>query len=344
MRKIIALCLLLASPLFAQNAKVSEQGAASGTFIPPGVILPYAGCKSVGAVSCNTVADASHNPPGWLLSYGQAVSRTTYKNLWAAVGTTYGSGDGSTTFNLPDCRGRSLAGRDNMGGVAAGRITSASPVFVDGTQLAANGGAQAVTPAGTNVASSVPASGLTVSGTVPAHYHTNNGFAYQYLGSTSKGLSSATVDIDHDHGSQAFTSDSSGAHDHAYSTIQTSGGAPNVAGWAYVNSQNYAITSTPSTSWNAGHTHPTTVDISNYDVANRSVVSGTTDISHNHTGSIGACSAGTNGTCSTGTSGDSALTLSGGVAGTATAAAQGFTGTAGTNLPPTLVVNCIIKI
>lgn len=55
--------------------------------VPPGVIVPFAG---------TTV------PDGWLICNGAAVSRTTYANLFAAVGTKWGSGDGSTTFNLPD--------------------------------------------------------------------------------------------------------------------------------------------------------------------------------------------------------------------------------------------------
>lgn len=45
-------------------------------------------------------------PAGWLLCDGQAVSRTTYPELFSVIGTTYGSGDGSTTFNVPDLRGR----------------------------------------------------------------------------------------------------------------------------------------------------------------------------------------------------------------------------------------------
>lgn len=44
-------------------------------------------------------------PAGWLKANGAAVSRTTYAKLFAAIGTTYGSGDGSTTFNIPDMRG-----------------------------------------------------------------------------------------------------------------------------------------------------------------------------------------------------------------------------------------------
>ena len=48
--------------------------------------------------------------PGWLICNGAAVSRTTYATLFAVIGTTYGAGDGSTTFNLPDLRGRTPIG------------------------------------------------------------------------------------------------------------------------------------------------------------------------------------------------------------------------------------------
>lgn len=62
-------------------------------------------------------------PTGWLLCYGQAVSRTTYSALFAVVSTTFGVGDGSTTFNLPDLRGRFPLGQDDMGGASADRVT-----------------------------------------------------------------------------------------------------------------------------------------------------------------------------------------------------------------------------
>lgn len=52
-------------------------------------------------------------PTGWLICDGQAVSRTTYATLFSVIGTTYGSGDGSTTFNLPDMRGRTAIGVGN---------------------------------------------------------------------------------------------------------------------------------------------------------------------------------------------------------------------------------------
>jgi microcystin-dependent protein len=83
-------------------------------------------------------------PSGWLLCDGSAISRTTYASLFTAIGTTHGVGDGSTTFNLPDSRGRVVVGKDNMGGSAAGRVTTAGS-SIDGTTLGATGGAQNVT-------------------------------------------------------------------------------------------------------------------------------------------------------------------------------------------------------
>lgn len=62
-------------------------------------------------------------PAGYLLCDGSAVSRTTYANLFAIIGTAYGAGDLSTTFNVPDLRGRVPLGKDNMGGVSANRVT-----------------------------------------------------------------------------------------------------------------------------------------------------------------------------------------------------------------------------
>lgn len=71
---------------------------------------------------------------------GQAISRTTYSKLFAIIGTTYGTGDGSTTFNLPDKRGRVSAAKDDMGGTTAGRLTTA----VNGIVLGDVGGDQAL--------------------------------------------------------------------------------------------------------------------------------------------------------------------------------------------------------
>lgn len=87
-------------------------------------------------------------PTGWLWCDGSVISRTTYADLFTAISTTYGAGDGSTTFALPDARGRVTAGKDNMdntvgtGGGDAGRLTSGSKAAVDGDTLGASGGVQ----------------------------------------------------------------------------------------------------------------------------------------------------------------------------------------------------------
>jgi microcystin-dependent protein len=77
----------------------------------------------------------------FVFPFGQAISRTTYSALFAMFGTIYGSGDGSTTFNIPDLRGRVVAGKDDMGGSAANRLTSGGS-GIAGTALGATGGAE----------------------------------------------------------------------------------------------------------------------------------------------------------------------------------------------------------
>lgn len=97
--------------------------------LPAGSVSPFAGTTA---------------PEGWLLMYGQAISRVTYAALFLAIGTTYGAGDGVNTFNLPDVRGRALFGRDDMGGAAANRLTTGGG-GLNGTALGAVGGGETKT-------------------------------------------------------------------------------------------------------------------------------------------------------------------------------------------------------
>ncbi len=90
-------------------------------------------------------------PPNsyFVLPFGQAINRATYAALFNLIGTQFGAGNGATTFNLPDLRGRTVVGLDNMGGNVAGRVTAASGI--NGTIIGAAGGTENVVLARDNL-------------------------------------------------------------------------------------------------------------------------------------------------------------------------------------------------
>jgi microcystin-dependent protein len=94
--------------------------------------------------ACIDYFGSSSPNSSFVLPYGQAISRTTYSTLFSLFSTTYGAGDGSTTFNVPDIRGRIIAGKDDMGGSAASRLTS-SYFGTSAAALGAVGGSQSHT-------------------------------------------------------------------------------------------------------------------------------------------------------------------------------------------------------
>ena len=75
--------------------------------------IPFTGPPAALPAGMLTMTAANTAPSGWMLCNGSAVSRTTYADLFAAIGTTYGVGDGSTTFNIPDLRSRVPVGADS---------------------------------------------------------------------------------------------------------------------------------------------------------------------------------------------------------------------------------------
>lgn len=75
--------------------------------------------NNVGQVATFAMSTA---PAGWMKANGATVSRTTYADLFAAIGTTFGVGDGSTTFALPDLRGEFIRGWDDGRAVDTGRV------------------------------------------------------------------------------------------------------------------------------------------------------------------------------------------------------------------------------
>jgi microcystin-dependent protein len=78
-----------------------------GGGVPVGAMLPFGGETA---------------PLGWLKCNGAAITRTAYAALFEAIGTAFGEGDGSTTFNIPDTRGVVLRGVDDGRGLDAGRV------------------------------------------------------------------------------------------------------------------------------------------------------------------------------------------------------------------------------
>ena len=102
-----------------------------GSFVPVGAVLDFAGSSA---------------PSNYLLCDGSTVSRTTYSQLFSVIGTTWGAGDGSTTFKLPDFRGRVLLGSGTGSGLTA-------------RSLAGSGGEETHT---------------LISSEMPSHTHTQN--------------------------------------------------------------------------------------------------------------------------------------------------------------------------
>lgn len=169
---------LSAATLIEGSPYVATYYNASGEFILHGFhqlpeVIPVGGCiPYLGTTVPN---------PNFAFPYGQLFSRTTYSKLFALIGTTFGAGDGSTTFKGPDVRGRAFFGLDNMGGTAAGRITTAGG-GVDGSILGATGGAQSQTL----TQSHLPNVNFTV--TIPAGQGSHNhGVSGGTLGGTGAG-------------------------------------------------------------------------------------------------------------------------------------------------------------
>jgi hypothetical protein len=132
--------------------------SAAQSLVPPGTVIAFAG---------NTV------PTGWRLCDGSALSRSAYATLFAAIGTLHGSGDGTTTFNLPDYRGRFLRGTDNASGHDLG-VAGRTPASPGGSAGDSVGSLEAQSTA-------LPVAGFTTT-TAGAHSHGVSG--YDWSGGT----------------------------------------------------------------------------------------------------------------------------------------------------------------
>jgi microcystin-dependent protein len=197
----------------------ADLNTGSGTsYMPSGSIQPWTG---------------SSVPSGWLICNGSAVSRTTYSDLFAVISTRFGSGDGSTTFNLPDLQGYQMVGSDS----ATGPIDNTSTYR-----------------SGTNDAATITAHSSEV------HSHTITYASYSEIAHTqshshtaSPALASAGA---HTHTGAAVTSNTGQAHQH---TATVASGNTQTAGTGATSRSSSAHTHGTPVYSNNSHTHTVTV-------------------------------------------------------------------------------------
>lgn len=142
-------------------AALEKIKTAMGVINPVGVVQAFAG---------------STTPDGWLLCDGSAVSRTTYAALFEAIGTTYGSGDGSTTFNLPNLTDKFIQGNSTSGTAKAAGLPNIT-------------GSLNVRPMGTNNSSLF----TTITGSFKNGTTTETGYS---VGQGSSGQTFKKIEID----------------------------------------------------------------------------------------------------------------------------------------------------
>lgn len=222
--------------------------------LPPGMIVAYAMISP---------------PVNWLECNGQAVNRVTYANLYTAIGTTYGAGDGSTTFNVPDLRAEFIRGFDNGRGVDSGRVFGSSQAGANHSHT--HTGTTATEGAHTHTYSTTSATG-------GAHTHNVSG-------------NTGYVSADHAHNySGTFLSGGrTAAHTHSYSSAL---GGNNNGGGGFQGLPQTANTSTES----ADHAHYTSISgtTSGITVNHYHAVTGSTDSQGTHSHSVsGTTDAGT---------------------------------------------------
>lgn len=158
-------------------------------------------------------------PEGWLPCDGRAVSRTTYISLFAAIGLTFGPGDGSTTFNIPDLRGEFIRGWDNGRGVDPGRPlgTAQSDRFGSHTHTASIGSAGSHSHSGTTASSGSHSHNLIGNTTKNNNERVGpitNGLTGNYSSDVIKNPAEGLVTDDGTH-THTFSTNTTGAHTHS---------------------------------------------------------------------------------------------------------------------------------
>lgn len=301
----------------------------AGNHIPPGVIEMYG---------------AAAAPTGWLLCNGAAVSRTTYAALFAVISETYGVGDGSTTFNVPNFA--SKFPRGNTAGATGGSddaINVSHTHTFTGNAMGTHGHADTLAFSGNLMGTHGHGDNFTTANQSASHTHSHT------HGAIASGIQSAshthtTTIGSHSHNVRTYSEGGTGSIGAAGGTITGAGGqtyTTTVEQQAYqrdegrnevwplfTDSHNYGDKTSGNQS--ADHIHSTTIPAKN---------SGTQSASHNHTinGAVTAASAGTPAGSITG-----AVTAASAGTPAGTNSTEGVSGV-NANIPAYLGVNFIIK-
>lgn len=152
----------IAGSKLADASITQAKFASSVILVPTGAVMPFA---------------MNSAPTGWLASDGSAVSRATYAALFAAIGTLYGVGDGSTTFNLPDLRASFVRGAGSDGVATAGTFgAKQAEDYKSHNHAASDSGHAHTTTAGAGAVYS--ASAPYSSGTAPSYTGTSTSVGY----------------------------------------------------------------------------------------------------------------------------------------------------------------------
>ena len=159
-------------------------------YLPSGSIVDFGGTSA---------------PSGWIMCDGTAISRSVYQTLFSSIGINYGSGDGSTTFNLPDFRGRFARYNDDMGTIAGSASRDSGRIL------------------GTAQTQATAVNGLSIGSTDPSHSH----YARQ--------LSGATLNPNSGGGNTAWCAVAAVTNDSSHTT---SGATPSVSHAHSVSSSN----------------------------------------------------------------------------------------------------------
>lgn len=163
-------------------------------------------------------------PEGWLLLDGSQKNRVTYKSLFELWGVTFGVGDGSTTFNLPDMRGRFFLG---VAAAGTGSAIGATGGALDHTHSTPSGTSGATAPGGSVSGGATASATATISGSTAnesSHTHTYSGTTGEIINPASVPFMADTgaVDISHKHDYSGTTAAGT-AHNHGVGTLAVDG-------------------------------------------------------------------------------------------------------------------------